>query len=278
MFVDQTNIIKQVVEVLYMSNRNRKILLGGLFAVIAGLVTTAILLYAIWPRTVGEAIAWGNIWILEKILQEEKLETGPSAPPYLVQAIWWAPMSLPRGRSVSDWRIARAKDVSYKMVKLLVEHDADLNQPSRRVEGDTPLISALRWRMNSAAQYLIEQGASVDKFNKYQESPLMNAAVIPDVQQIDIVRMLLDHDAKSTINHVDRNGNSALHWAYFPEIVELLLENGADPTIRNSEGLTALENARKNNRTDKAAFLEKYMETDEVNGTETGDLSDKQGD
>lgn len=251
-----------------MSNRNRKILFGGLFAVIAGLVITAVLLYAIWPRTVGEAISWGNIRILEKILQEEKLETGPSAPPYLVQAIWWAPMSLPRGRSVGDRRIVRAKDVSYKMVKLLVEHGADLNQPSRRIEGDTPLISALRWRMNSVAQYLIEQGASVDKFNKYQESPLMNAAVIPDVQQIDIVRMLLDHDAKSTINHVERNGNSALHWAYSPEIVELLLENGADPTIRNNKGQTPLEQAQEYNLKDIVAVLEKYMNADRNQNSE----------
>ena len=261
-----------------MSNRNRIILFGGLLAVIAGLVITAILLYAYWPRTVGEAIAWSNIRILEKILQEEKLETGPSAPPYLVQAIWWAPMSLPRGRSVGDRRIARAKDVSYKMVKLLVEHGADLNQPSRRIEGDTPLIVALSMHMPKVAHYLIEQGAAVDKLNNDMQSPLMYASGIPIFQHIDIVRMLLDHDAKSTINHVDRNGNSALHWASFPEIAELLLENGADPMIRNNEGRTPLEHARKNNRTDKAAFLEKYLETYKTNGVDSDTLSGMQND
>lgn len=259
-----------------MSNRNRKILLGGLFAVIAGLVITAILLYAFWPRTVGEAIAWGNIRILEKILQEEKLETGPSAPPYLVQAIWWAPMSLPRGRSVGDRRIARAKDVSYKMVKLLVEHGADLNQPSRRVEGDTPLIAALRWQMNSAAQYLIEQGASVDKYNKYQESPLILAASW--ATDSDIVRMLLDHNAKETINHVDNEGNSALHRASDVKIVELLLENGADPEIKNGQGQTPLEQARKYNWKDKVSILEKHMKTLDTNGMEPDTLSENQSD
>jgi ankyrin repeat protein len=132
--------------------------------------------------------------------------------------------------------------------------------------------------MNNVAQYLIEQGAAVDKYNKYQESPLMPAVENMNDLHIDIVRMLLDYNAKSTINHVERNGNSALHWAYSPEIVELLLENGADPTIRNSEGLTALENARKNNRTDKAAFLEKYMETYKTNGVDSDTLSGMQND
>jgi ankyrin repeat protein len=245
-----------------MSNRNRKILLGGLLAVIAGLVITAILLYAIWPRTVGEAIAWGNIRILEKILQKEGLETGSSAPAYLADTITWLPYSYSRrDYTPTDKQIARRNEITYNMVKLLVEYGADIDQPSKSFSDRTPLRAAFFWRMPDVVNYLIEQGASVNIFygdNLY--SPLMYAA--SDGYTVT-VQLLLERNAKETINHARNDGNTALHLASDSEICKLLLDNGADPTIRNNKGQTPLEQAREYNWKDKAALLEKSLESNE---------------
>ena len=223
------------------------------------------------PRTLMEAIAKGNVRAVEKFLQTEDLETGPSAPSYLIEAIDWLPSFFRREYTPTEEQIERRNVIIYDMVKLLIEHGADINQSGR--SGDTPLIVALSRRMPKVAHYLVEQGASVNIFNNRSDSPLMYASA-----EVDTIRLLLNYNAKETINHVNVDGDSALHRAYYPECVELLLDNGADPTIRNNKGQTPLEQARKNNWTDKADFLEKYMETYKTNGVDSDTLSGMQND
>ncbi|MEK6321924.1 MAG: ankyrin repeat domain-containing protein [Acidobacteriota bacterium] len=62
--------------------------------------------------------------------------------------------------------------------------------------------------------------------------------------RFDVANILLDL-AKLTVD-----GNTPLMWlpedeARATEIVELLLAHGADPTIRNKEGMTAADCAEK---------------------------------
>jgi ankyrin repeat protein len=56
-----------------------------------------------------------------------------------------------------------------------------------------------------------------------------------------------------------RNGYTPLHdavWANYPEGAKLLLAAGADVNIKNKDGLTALELARKNGKKELVAILE----------------------
>ena len=223
------------------------------------------------------AITAGNVRDVERILQIEGLETGPSAPPYLARAILWRPRSFRREFTPTDRQISRRNEITYKMVKLLVEHDADLNRAEERFHGNTPLMIAIYLRMQNVVQCLVKQGASTQAFNADSDTPLMYAVWFGG---LETVQLLLDHNAKETINHVRHDGTTVLHWASCDEIVKLLLENGADPTIRNNAGQTPLEQAREKNWTGKVAVWEKYMNADGNRESETApeNFSEKQSD
>ena len=236
---------------------NRKILYGGLLAIGGVVILTAIYIFLDRPRTVEGAIARGDVRALEKMLQEERLETGPDSPHYLTYAINWRPSFYRRGRRATDKQIARRNQISYDMVKLLVEHGADINR-IHDYANLSPLMSAINRNMTEVVEYLLDNRALVNVFAERQVSPLMIAVSVPS--NIEIVKLLLDHNAKETINHTDHDGHTALHCAFNPRIVKLLLENTADPTIRNNAGQTPLEQAREHNWTGKVAVLEKYME------------------
>ena len=155
------------------------------------------------------------------------------------------------------------------MVKLLVEHGADIDETAQFGwnRSGTPIMKAIEYNIPEVVQYLLEQGASVNVFNDKSRSPLMYAsrhlmyATTWD-RNMEFVKMLLDYNAKETINHVDIEGNSALHITSNFEIAKLSLDNGADPTIKNNAGQTPLEHAREYNMKSKATVIEKYMNAD----------------
>lgn len=70
-------------------------------------------------------------------------------------------------------------------------------------------------------------------------SPLISAALFG---KKEIVEILLE--AGADINFTNNDGSNALHTAAFfcrPEIVQILLDNGVDKTARNNMGSTAYE-------------------------------------
>mmetsp|Transcript_22442 Transcript_22442/g.46795 ORF Transcript_22442/g.46795 Transcript_22442/m.46795 type:complete len:162 (+) Transcript_22442:158-643(+) len=58
-------------------------------------------------------------------------------------------------------------------------------------------------------------------------------------KRLNVVSWLLSCGAN--VNVADAEGDTPLHYADSLEVARVLLANGADPTIRNSEGKTALE-------------------------------------
>ncbi|XP_055602720.1 putative ankyrin repeat protein RF_0381 isoform X2 [Uranotaenia lowii] len=65
----------------------------------------------------------------------------------------------------------------------------------------------------------------------------------------DTVQLLVDHGVE--INAMDNEGNTALHIAVATgkwELVEALLRNGADASLKNHAGLTPMETARRMDR------------------------------
>jgi ankyrin repeat protein len=164
----------------------------------------------------------------------------------------------------------------YGIVSVLLEHhDVNLNLPN--VAGDTPLLIALKnqdlslvqkLRLAGASltirdidnktplaitvsngnfecfQYLIKHGASVkDKIGSFGDSILILAC---KKGRMGMVEMILQEDDGLNLNSINNVGNSALMEASkagCEDIVKLLLEKKAKPTVINRYGSTALSYA-----------------------------------
>ena len=73
---------------------------------------------------------------------------------------------------------------------------------------------------------------------------------------LDIMRMLLE--AHAYIDAESPNGTTPLMMAAHygtPQAVRLLLDEGADPTLKNQLGLSAIDFAQRANRADVAAAI-----------------------
>jgi len=133
-----------------------------------------------------------------------------------------------------------------------------LNQPEVQVEhrnakGESPLMmAALKGRLPMVKK-LIERQAEV---NKPDWAPLHYAATNPAEGSVAIVDLLLEHHAY--IDAQSPNGSTPLMMAALyghARVVTLLLESGADPLLKNEQGLTAIDFARRASRESVAASI-----------------------
>jgi ankyrin repeat protein len=122
---------------------------------------------------------------------------------------------------------------NYKMVKLLIEHGADVN--IMNLDGNTPLMEACIHNNYKMVKLLIEHGVDVNAKDKCQETALMRACKHRNYKS---VKFLIKNGANiKTTNHL---GETPLGVACFrgnSKIAKLLLDNGADI------GLNVLEDA-----------------------------------
>lgn len=130
--------------------------------------------------------------------------------------------------------------------------------------GYTALMNAILNGDKGLVQQLIDCGANVKKANNYTgETPLMFAAA----RDFEITKCLIEH--KANVNAADSEGFTPLMIATLqdkPRIVTLLLENGADPSLVNKKGKSALDLTSirinrwtKIERPEIAKLLENYM-------------------
>ena len=166
-----------------------------------------------------------------------------------------------------------AREGCVDCARLLIGEGAtvDLADP----DGITPLMMALMNRRFDTAAYLIEAGAEVNRWDWWGRTPLYHAAdmnrmptsgrrefpTLDGATGLDVARLLLARGADPNIrlklipperamvadrvadDHVVNVGATALVRAAYGadvEIVSLLLEHGADATIRNGYGVSAV--------------------------------------
>ena len=85
-------------------------------------------------------------------------------------------------------------------------------------------------------KWLWRHGADVNCKNKFDRTPLMDAAQLAD---LDMVECLIQ--CKADVSLADRNGNTALHFSFMSSkrnqrLIEVLVEAGASMFIRNKYG------------------------------------------
>ena len=141
------------------------------------------------------------------------------------------------------------RDQSLKVAATLIDWPKT-NVEIRTVQDESPLMMAALKGHLELARKLIDRGADV---NKPGWAPLHYAATNG---HLAIMELLLEQHAY--IDAASPNGSTPLMMAAHygtPAAVKLLLEDGADPTIRNQLGMTAIDFAHRANRQESAELI-----------------------
>ena len=120
-------------------------------------------------------------------------------------------------------------------------------------DGYTPLMIAATLGKTNFVQFLIDNGADVNRRSYNGETAAHRAAINGD---IEIINML--YEAEANFNMPDLDGNTPLMYAVTANrrfTVERLVTLGVDINYRNANKETALNVAEKNRFKEIAAFL-----------------------
>ncbi|HCE59701.1 MAG TPA: hypothetical protein DEQ74_02620 [Wolbachia sp.] len=145
------------------------------------------------------------------------------------------------GDDVTPLHCAAGNGYAY-VVNVLLENGANVNAVDQ--DGETPLQCAARLGSKDAAEVLLKgsagnsEGAQVNAVDQGGETSL---DLVVEHDYVNTVRMLLAANAKiDTVE--DIFGRTPLHWAALRGnvgIVQALLENGADPLLKDKHGYTS---------------------------------------
>lgn len=162
--------------------------------------------------------------------------------------------------------LARAAERGYlDVMTLLFDWHADPNATDGH--GRTALHHAVRPILSQECQLealppWLASGARVDQADNVGATPIVYAAVSPDLPARACVRLLLDHGA-----HVDlrtRRGQTVLHWAVSsgsPAVIRLLLAAGADAKARSSTGGSILATAEHRGDAEVLQIIREALQT-----------------
>jgi ankyrin repeat protein len=195
----------------------------------------------------GDKAAVGRLLERDRELVDARDESGLSP---ILTALYHgksdiATAILRRGPNLTVFEAAAAGDAA--RVREIVERDAT-QADAIAPDGYSPLGLAAFFKRREVVRYLLEMGADPRRASRQGGFAPLHSAVATDAgaRDIEIVRMLLDKGADA--NARSESGSTPLHTVAFTgdrESLDLLLEHGADPAIKNREGKTAADIARE---------------------------------
>ncbi len=150
---------------------------------------------------------------------------------------------------------------SFKVIDALLAAPA-INVNALTEQSESPLMLAALAGNVDVCQKLIDAGADI---NKPGWTALHYAATSGNVP---IIKMLLEHHAY--VDTESPNGSTPLMMAAkygTADAVRALLDGGADPMVKNSLDLTALDFAYSNNRKDAAELIGAYVRAKQPKGS-----------
>lgn len=141
------------------------------------------------------------------------------------------------------------REPSPKVVQVLIDAPRTAVESLNRVE-ESPLMMAALTGQLDLCRKLIARGAAV---NKTGWTPLHYAATRGHV---DVMRLLLEEHAFIDAESPNRTTPlmMAAHYGT-PAAVKLLLDEGADPLLKNEKGMTAIDFANLAKRSDSAELV-----------------------
>lgn len=174
------------------------------------------------------------------------------------------------------------------VVAKLIYRGMDANTPTEK--GEPALVFAVRSGAPKTVAYLLKQpGIHMDATNTADETALMLAANLNDLASanllieagasvnrpnwtplhyaaskghIAMMHVLIDNDAY--VDAESPNGTTPLMMAAYyasPNAVKLMLEEGADPTLKNQDGMTALDMAIAKDKALSAQYIRAFIES-----------------
>lgn len=139
------------------------------------------------------------------------------------------------------------------VASLLIQHP-DVQIEVRNAQDESPLMLAALGGYLDICTQLIEKDADV---NKPGWTPLHYAATN---SHLPVMQLLLDQHAY--IDAASPNGTTPLMMAAMygnASAVKLLLESGADPTLKNDLGLSAIDFAERVKKSDSTAIIAAFI-------------------
>ena len=139
-------------------------------------------------------------------------------------------------------------------VRFLLSNGAAIN-PSLKQSSSSPLHQACRANDTEMAAFLLEYGADVNSYNAFKTTPLMYASK----RSPELVALLLAYSPD--VHKLSFISTAAIHWALWPgnkEVMELLLQAGADPNHAMGDGITPLHCAALSDLPKVARVLLRY--------------------
>lgn len=145
-----------------------------------------------------------------------------------------------------------------EMAKILVQYKADVNQQADNK--DSAFLYAGASGQTELVQLYLNNGARFDIFNRYNGTALIPACERGHVETVKLLANVKNYP----INHVNRLGWTALMEAVvlgngsekFQKIVQILKDAGADFSIPDNDGITALQHAQRRGFTEIVRIIQ----------------------
>ena len=130
-----------------------------------------------------------------------------------------------------------ARELHPEVVQVLIDAGADID--TRNNDGHSPLHCASTSGALEVVKVLVEAGAGVNVTDDYGRTCLFHAASNGHTETVRYLVGLPEVD----VNHCDRYYRTALHCAareLHPDVVQVLIDAGADINIENADGWSPL--------------------------------------